>query len=162
MIDVANRVPLAWHGGIDGDRIDLKMQGTVVFVDGARVYALANGIAQNNTRRRFQALAAAGKLAADEVDDWIGGFEFLQLLRLRAQMERREGAPGNPNVIEVGSLNDIDRRVLKEALRVARWQGAATIWFTDRTDRGGRGDPWEAMPGYWDEIVSRIGTGVSE
>ncbi|MFE7269546.1 spherulation-specific family 4 protein [Streptomyces sp. NPDC057623] len=50
---------------------------------------------------------------------------------------------------------------LDEALRIARWQGAATIWFTDRTDSG-RTDPWEAMPGYWDEIVSRIGTGVSE
>ncbi|MFE0251953.1 spherulation-specific family 4 protein [Streptomyces sp. NPDC059010] len=51
---------------------------------------------------------------------------------------------------------------LDEALRIARWQGASTIWFTDRTDRGGRTDPWETMPGYWDEIVSRIGTGVSE
>ncbi|MGI5378051.1 spherulation-specific family 4 protein [Streptomyces sp. CA-251387] len=51
---------------------------------------------------------------------------------------------------------------LDEALRIARWQGAATIWFTDRTDHGGRTDPWETMPGYWDEIVSRIGTGVSE
>ncbi|GHG96299.1 spherulation-specific family 4 protein [Streptomyces lanatus] len=51
---------------------------------------------------------------------------------------------------------------LDEALRIARWQGAATIWFTDHTDRGGRADPWETLPGYWDEIVSRIGTGVSE
>ncbi|MET7288319.1 spherulation-specific family 4 protein [Streptomyces sp. NPDC005573] len=51
---------------------------------------------------------------------------------------------------------------LEEALRIARWQGAATVYFTDRTDRGGRADPWETMPGYWDEIVSRIGTGVSE
>lgn len=51
---------------------------------------------------------------------------------------------------------------LDEALRIARWQGAATIWFTDRGDRGGLDDPWATMPGYWDEIVSRIGTGVSE
>ncbi|WP_329334979.1 spherulation-specific family 4 protein [Streptomyces sp. NBC_00663] len=51
---------------------------------------------------------------------------------------------------------------LDEALRIARWQGAATLYFTDRTDRGGRTDPWETMPGYWDEIVSRVGTGVSE
>lgn len=51
---------------------------------------------------------------------------------------------------------------LDEALRIARWQGAGTIYFTDRTDRGGTADPWEAMPGYWDDIVSRVGTGVSE
>ncbi|MFD5627289.1 MULTISPECIES: spherulation-specific family 4 protein [unclassified Streptomyces] len=59
-------------------------------------------------------------------------------------------------------VHGVPRGHLDEALRIARWQGASTIYFTDRTDRGGRADPWETMPGYWDEIVSRIGTGVSE
>lgn len=59
-------------------------------------------------------------------------------------------------------VHSVPRGHLDEALRIARWQGASTIYFTDRTDRGGQADPWEAMPGYWDEIVSRIGTGVSE
>ncbi|MEU1028967.1 spherulation-specific family 4 protein [Streptomyces mirabilis] len=59
-------------------------------------------------------------------------------------------------------VHGVPRGHLDEALRIARWQGAATIYFTDRTDHGGRADPWETMPGYWDEIVSRIGTGVSE
>ncbi|MEU6810301.1 spherulation-specific family 4 protein [Streptomyces sp. NPDC046831] len=59
-------------------------------------------------------------------------------------------------------VHGVPRGHLDEALRIARWQGAATIWFTDRTDRGGRADPWESLPGYWDDIVSRLGTGVSE
>lgn len=59
-------------------------------------------------------------------------------------------------------VHGVPRVHLDEALRVARWQGAATIYFTDRTDRDGLSDPWETMPGYWDDIVSRIGTGVSE
>ncbi|ARP72197.1 phage tail protein [Streptomyces pluripotens] len=59
-------------------------------------------------------------------------------------------------------VHGLPRGHLEEALRIARWQGAATIYFTDRTDCGGRVDPWETVPGYWDEIVSRIGTGVSE
>ncbi|CAM5683639.1 spherulation-specific family 4 protein [Streptomyces aurantiogriseus] len=59
-------------------------------------------------------------------------------------------------------VHGVPRGHLEEALRIARWQGAATIWFTDRQDRGGLLDPWETMPDYWDEIVSRIGTGVSE
>ncbi|MFF8591011.1 spherulation-specific family 4 protein [Streptomyces sp. NPDC015220] len=59
-------------------------------------------------------------------------------------------------------VHGVPRGHLDEALRIARWQGAATIWFTDRTDHGGRTDPWESLPGYWDEIVSRAGTGVSE
>jgi CBS domain-containing protein len=44
------------------------------------------------------------------------------MLRLRVQMERT-GAPAagaNPNLLELDALNDIDRRVLKECLRVAR------------------------------------------
>jgi hypothetical protein len=59
-------------------------------------------------------------------------------------------------------VHGVPRGHLEEALRTARWQGAATIWFTDCTDRGGHTDPWETMPGYWDDIVSRLGTGVSE
>ncbi|MFJ4690169.1 spherulation-specific family 4 protein [Streptomyces sp. NPDC088766] len=59
-------------------------------------------------------------------------------------------------------VHGVPRGHLDEALRIARWQGAATIWVTDRHDHDGVFDPWEAMPGYWDEIVSRIGTGVSE
>ncbi|PSM39555.1 phage tail protein [Streptomyces dioscori] len=59
-------------------------------------------------------------------------------------------------------VHGMPRGHLDEALRIARWQGASTIYFTDRTDRGGSADPWESLPGYWDELVSRIGTGVSE
>jgi hypothetical protein len=59
-------------------------------------------------------------------------------------------------------VHGVPRVHLDEALRVARWQGAATIYFTDHTDRGGRADPWAALPGYWDDIVSLVGTGVSE
>ncbi|MGF1236894.1 spherulation-specific family 4 protein [Streptomyces sp. NPDC004684] len=59
-------------------------------------------------------------------------------------------------------VHSVPRGHLEEALRIARWQGAATIWFTDRTDHGRHARPWEGLPGYWDEIVSRTGTGVSE
>ncbi|GHC66521.1 spherulation-specific family 4 protein [Streptomyces violaceochromogenes] len=59
-------------------------------------------------------------------------------------------------------VHGVPRPHLTEALCIARWQGAATVWITDHTDGGGDADPWEAMPGYWDEFVSRVGTGVSE
>lgn len=58
-------------------------------------------------------------------------------------------------------VHGVPRTHLEEALRIARWQGAGTIWFTDRRGAVDR-DPWASMPGYWDEIVSRIGPGVSE
>ncbi|MEV6729242.1 MULTISPECIES: spherulation-specific family 4 protein [unclassified Streptomyces] len=58
-------------------------------------------------------------------------------------------------------VHGVSRAHLEEAVRIARWQGAGTIWFTDRPGAAGR-DPWASMPAYWDEIVSRIGPGVSE
>ncbi|MFG2328873.1 spherulation-specific family 4 protein [Streptomyces sp. NPDC048604] len=63
-------------------------------------------------------------------------------------------------------VHGVPRSHLDEAMRIARWQGAGTVFFTDRSDRaahgGGQTDPFQALPGYWDEIVSRIGPGVSE
>ncbi|MFI7097938.1 spherulation-specific family 4 protein [Streptomyces sp. NPDC050161] len=57
-------------------------------------------------------------------------------------------------------VHGVPRSHLDEALRIARWQGAGTVYFTDRRDRGG--DAWETLPGYWDDFVSRIGPGVLE
>ena len=50
---------------------------------------------------------------------WVAGFEFLQMLRLRAQLDG-SSVGDNPNRIAVDTLNDIDRRILKESLRVMR------------------------------------------
>ncbi|MFI5636333.1 spherulation-specific family 4 protein [Streptomyces goshikiensis] len=58
-------------------------------------------------------------------------------------------------------VHGVPRTHLEEAVRIARWQGAGTVWFTDRRGAADR-DPWASMPAYWDEIVSRIGLGVSE
>ncbi|MEW6706767.1 MAG: DUF294 nucleotidyltransferase-like domain-containing protein [Pseudomonadota bacterium] len=123
-----NRPPLNWLGAVETGRVDgrevvdLKMHGTAIFVDAARLYALAHGVAATNTRERLEAVAHLMHAGAQEAEAWIGAFEFLQLMRLRVQMEgRRDGLPaGNPNLIEPAALNDIDRRVLKEAFRIAR------------------------------------------
>jgi len=42
------------------------------------------------------------------------------MLRLQVQMSQTEGASDQANMIELATLNDIDRRILKESLRVAR------------------------------------------
>lgn len=114
--------PLGWLGGIATDArgtIDLKLQGTAIFVDAARLYALAHGVPATNTRERMEGAGEAMGLPPAEYQAWVGAFEFLQLLRLRVQLE---GGPpqAEPNRIEVGQLNDIDRRILKECLRAAR------------------------------------------
>jgi len=119
------RVPLNWFGAIepkeiDGQKtIDLKMQGTAIIVDVARIYSLAFGIEVINTRERLAAIGRALNVPESESASWITAFEFLQTLRLAAQIgEAKIG--GNPNVIDIEKLNIVDRSILKEALSKVR------------------------------------------
>ncbi|HMM85052.1 DUF294 nucleotidyltransferase-like domain-containing protein [Azohydromonas sp.] len=120
-----NSVPLNWLGAIrtedrDGRQwLDLKLHGTMLFVDAARLFALARGIAETGTRARFEAVGRALQVAPQESESWAGAFEVLQMLRLRVQIEPG-GDAANPNRIDFARLGDIDRRVLKEVYRIAR------------------------------------------
>jgi CBS domain-containing protein len=119
---------LSWHGGLEvkhhggRDVVDLKLHGTAVYVEAARLYALAHGIAATSTRERFAEAGRRLNASAQEAESWIGGFEFLQALRLQVQLRGEDaGAAGrDSNLVEVATLNDIDRRILKESFRVAR------------------------------------------
>ena len=130
-----NGPALNWRGAIDGQAlggrevVDLKLHGTAIYVEAARLYALAQGVAATGTRARFEAVAAAMGVPAHEAQAWVSGFEYLQMLRLQVQLARDRGqavaggngnGDGNPNLLDVAALNDIDRRVLTESLRVAR------------------------------------------
>ncbi len=119
------QVPISWHGGIDTIKldgkecIDLKMHGTAILVDAARIYSLANGIPETNTRDRLLAIGAALNIPEREYMAWISAFEYLQMLRLSVQMDS-QAIGGNFNALELSSLNNIDRRILKESLRATR------------------------------------------
>ncbi|MEN9631404.1 MAG: hypothetical protein RJA10_4632 [Pseudomonadota bacterium] len=113
-----HRPALAWHGGLSGDSIDLKLQGTALFVEAARLLSLAAGVTETGTRARLEALAGPLGLPAAEVAAWVAGFEFLQLMRLGVQAAGAAAAQANR--VELATLNEIDRRVLRETLRVAR------------------------------------------
>ncbi|HSW25963.1 MAG TPA: DUF294 nucleotidyltransferase-like domain-containing protein, partial [Burkholderiaceae bacterium] len=122
---LTNRAPLDWLGALatrdEGEHrwLDLKLRGTALFVDAARLYTLAHGIDASSTRSRLTAAALALRAPALEAESWVAAFEFLQMLRLRVQLD--EGvAAARPNEVDVAGLNPIDRRVLKESVRVAR------------------------------------------
>ena len=59
------------------------------------------------------------RVAAQESEAWVAAFEFLQMLRLQVQIGADPDA-ANPNLIDVATLNEIDRRMLKETVRIAR------------------------------------------
>jgi CBS domain-containing protein len=98
--------------------LDLKTYGARLFVDAARILALANGLSETSTVERLRAVAERGKLGRDDIGAVIEGFHFLQKLRLRVQ---REGSPmGQVNRIDPEQLNELDRFVLKEAFKQAK------------------------------------------
>jgi CBS domain-containing protein len=104
-------------------RVDLKMHGTVPFVDAARIWALAAGLHETNTAERLKRLGESGRLPEVDVRAWVPSFEFFQLMRLRAQHRRAETYSGNgdnPNEVELAELSALDRRIVKEAFRQAR------------------------------------------
>ncbi len=122
------RVPLNWRGAletqtVDGREVlDLKLHGTAIFVDAARLFALAQGLPLLGTRARLEGAAPGMRVAPRESEAWVRAFEYLQGLRLQVQVADGAGAfaAANPNLIDVGALDDIERRILKEAVRVAR------------------------------------------
>jgi CBS domain-containing protein len=116
---------LNWRGALqateeDGHSwIDLKMGGTAIIVDAARLFALAHGVEATGTRERLEAVAGPMRVSADAAANSVNAFEVLQMLRLRQQV-RPDADPDAPNRVDIDRLGAIDRRLLKEALRVAR------------------------------------------
>jgi CBS domain-containing protein len=94
------RPPLGLISDFTEDELDLKGLGARPFVDAARVLALEAGSPETGTAAR---LRGAGETTA------VAAFHFIQALRLRA----------GGNLVRVRELNEIDRRVLKEAFRQA-------------------------------------------
>ena len=101
-------------------KIDLKKYGSRIFVDVARIYALATGVHATNTLQRLRLTSQCLSARAEEVNAVLNGLNFIQLLRLQHQY--LEGEPGRQgtNLIDPEKLNELDRRILKESFRQAR------------------------------------------
>ena len=95
--------------------IDLKKFAARPFIDAARIFALSFGLTATNTADRLRQAAPLMRLTEDEVGAYIDAFHFVQLLRLRNLFGQ-----DNPNRVSLDALNELDRRILKEALRQAR------------------------------------------
>jgi CBS domain-containing protein len=123
------RPALNWLGGLESQAeeghqwLDLKLHGTAVFVDTARFLALAHGQVGLGTRERLLDAGEAMGVPRHERESWAAAFEVAQTMRLRVQMTQAAQAgkrPDHPNRIDLRELNDLDRRLLRDALRVAR------------------------------------------
>ncbi len=109
-------------GKREAAQVDLKMNGTVPFVDAARIWSYAGGLSETNTAERLLRLAELKRLPDEDVRGWVAAFEFFQLMRLREQHRAAEetSSDRNPNLVELARLSALDRRVVNEAFRQAR------------------------------------------
>ncbi|MBJ9977000.1 CBS domain-containing protein [Pseudomonas sp. S75] len=100
--------------------LDLKVQGLTPFVDGARLLALAHGIAANNTFERLRQLVARGVIDALDGAAFEEAYHFIQQTRMQQhQRQSRDNQPYS-NRLDPDSLNHLDRRILRESLRQAQ------------------------------------------
>jgi CBS domain-containing protein len=107
--------------------VNLKANGARIFVDAARVLALAHGVRHTNTAERLRAYRQARDQPAAAIDALIDAFYFIQGLRIRRQAaapEARLGGRGAAedlaNRIDPDQLNAFEQSALKEAFRLAR------------------------------------------
>ncbi|OHC26823.1 MAG: cyclic nucleotide-binding protein [Pseudomonadales bacterium RIFCSPLOWO2_12_59_9] len=106
--------------GLEKDTLDLKVQGLTPFVDGARLLALAHGIAASNTLERLRLLAEQGVIDSQDSAAYVEGYHFIQQTRLQLhQQQARSGLPFS-NRLDPDSLNQLDRRILRESFRQAQ------------------------------------------
>ncbi|HET7824872.1 MAG TPA: DUF294 nucleotidyltransferase-like domain-containing protein [Anaeromyxobacter sp.] len=125
----------AYDGSKEHPRtVDLKVRGSRLFVDAARVLALKHEVAPTSTAERLRELAGPANLGAEAVAALVDGFHFIHLMRLRHQRRLRGADAGRANRVDPYELNDLDRTVLKEAFKQARkLQGILTSRFELRT-----------------------------
>ena len=100
--------------------LDLKVQGLTPFVDGARLLALANGVGACNTLERLRQLVAKGVIEPLDGAAYEEAYHFIQQTRMQQhQRQARDNLPYS-NRLDPDSLNHLDRRILREALRQAQ------------------------------------------
>jgi CBS domain-containing protein len=122
-----SRPPLGVLGGFAADdprapgMIDLKKSGARIFTDAGRVLAFAAGVGHTNTAQRLRLSGGKLGMSHDEIESATEAFFFIQSLRLRSQLAGSgDIAAAAPNHIDPRKLNEVDRRMLKEAFHQAR------------------------------------------
>jgi len=100
--------------------IDLKLHGARIFIDAARIYALAHAIPQTNTAGRLRAVRAAIGMSDAHAEASVGAFFAIQAIRLRVQARGQGTDAALHNRIDPANLGRLDSTMLKESLRIAR------------------------------------------
>ena len=114
-------------GSGDDEAIDLKLAGSVPFVDAARIFALAAGITATNTVERF--VQAAARRAAIPTGRSAGMVRRIRVSSsscacassiAASPAARPPRTTAIPTSTPLRTLSELERRILKEAMRQIR------------------------------------------
>lgn len=117
--------PLGWLSSFRCDddpefphSIDLKLHGVRPFVDAARIWALAHGVAATNTAERLRGVASRLNLSGQDIAAFVAAMDHVQRLRFDRQLTCDDDRGANR--VDPDQLNALDREVLKESFRQAK------------------------------------------
>lgn len=120
---LAAEVPLNFRGEPavdDAGEIDLKKFGTRIFVDAARIFALAAASPAVTTQDRLHEAGPASGLPADEIAAVNAAFSHLLRLRLQQQLADAAAGKASGHGLKPSTLHEIDQAILRESLKQAR------------------------------------------
>jgi len=100
--------------------LDLKVQGLTPFVDGARLLALSNGIGASNTLERLRQLVNKGVIEKKDGAAYEEAYHFIQQTRMQHHQQQARDGEAYSNRLDPDSLNNLDRRILRESFRQAQ------------------------------------------
>ncbi|MBL8659611.1 MAG: CBS domain-containing protein [Rhodospirillales bacterium] len=103
-----------------GRRLDIKKGGIFPIVHGVRSLAVEYQIEETNTIARVQALSDRGPFDRQTIADIIEAFEFMSMLRLRAQLAAWDRGEAADAYILPAQLSRLDRNLLKDSLRIVK------------------------------------------
>lgn len=106
--------------GAEANTMDLKVNGATLFVDAARIFALAAGGEDSGTVARLRAAGKVWNLDVADVDAWVEGFLFIQQIRLRLHQSRLAAGLPLTNRLDPAQLSVVERQALKTAFRQAK------------------------------------------
>jgi CBS domain-containing protein len=119
--------PLNWFNrlaverdGPHADGIDIKKGGLFPIVHGVRSLALEFRLSETNTISRIQALSGRGPFSDEFTADLIEAFEFLSMLRLRAQYSSLDRGEDYDNYVNIRQLSRFERNMLRASFKIVR------------------------------------------
>lgn len=108
------------EGNGEGNGVDVKKFGARIFVDAARIFALASGVRAVETRQRLSEAGPRAGLPASEVAGASAALSHLLRLRLASQAAALAAGEAPDHCVQPERLVDLDRTILRESLRQAK------------------------------------------